>query len=155
MQPRVKRLCGDDGSLIAAVQALDALCLPEESWSLHAFLDEANKPCSILLALLDEGDGLLGFLLAQRVLDEAELAKIAVHPEMRGKGLGDALLSALIAMLGADVTLFLEVRESNRAAMRLYQRHAFVQAGLRKRYYHNPDEGAVIMRRDPQKEELC
>lgn len=155
MQLRVKRLCADDDALIAAVQALDARCLPGECWSLRAFFEEAAKPSAILLALLDEREEPAGFLLAQRVLDEAELAKIAVCPELRRQGMGDALLSALMILLGADVTVYLEVRQSNRAAVQLYEKHGFVQAGLRKRYYHDPEESAVIMRRDPQKEDVC
>lgn len=155
MRPRVKQIRWEDDALVEKVYALDARCLPGESWSLRAFYEEADKPGSCLSAAVDENNEVLGFLLAQTVLDEAELAKIAVSPEYRRQGIADMLLQHLFCLLGKDITVYLEVRESNAAAISLYEKHRFQRVGLRKRYYHAPEEGAVIMRRKPQREELC
>lgn len=93
---------------------------------------------------------ILAFAICQQVLDEATLFNIAVHPKARGKGIGKQLLSGLIEQLRCrDVlTLWLEVRASNQAAIQLYQSLGFNEVTVRKRYYPTPDGGredAIVM----------
>lgn len=93
-----------------------------------------------------EGDmGLIvGFAEFSIVLDESELMSLAVHPAFQRQGLGTFLLNAVLqeaAALGV-VKMLLEVRESNQAARQLYERHGFVQDGIRRGYYAAPGAGA-------------
>ncbi|MBE2898288.1 ribosomal protein S18-alanine N-acetyltransferase [Pasteurellaceae bacterium 20609_3] len=91
-----------------------------------------------------------GFAICQVVLDEATLFNLAIAPEYQRQGLGKALLSALMESLRAQgvATLWLEVRQSNQRAQRLYDTLGFNEVSLRKNYYPTPDGGrehAVIM----------
>ena len=84
------------------------------------------------------------------VAEQAHINNLAVRPELRGRGLGTQLLEAIIAeaaVLGASL-LTLEVRQSNEPARRLYERAGFRQQGLRKNYYTNPIEDALILSRN-------
>jgi ribosomal-protein-alanine N-acetyltransferase len=92
---------------------------------------------------------LLGFLVALHVEPEWELENIVVAPAARRKGLGKRLLSALFASAKEtnSTTVFLEVRESNTIARTLYETAGFQPTGLRKSYYTNPAEDAVLYRR--------
>lgn len=101
-----------------------------------------------------EGDALLGYVWARFVLDEGEIGNIAVAPERRRCGVGAALLGALFAeseRRGAAV-LRLEVRGSNLAARRLYEKNGFETVGKRKNYYEKPTEDAILMSKFFQKE---
>ena len=101
-----------------------------------------------------EGDALLGYVWARFVLDEGEIGNIAVAPERRRCGVGAALLGALFAeseRRGAAV-LRLEVRGSNLAARRLYEKNGFETVGKRKNYYEKPAEDAILMSKFFQKE---
>lgn len=97
-----------------------------------------------------ERDGqVLGFCILQPVLDEANLLLMAIDPSQQGQGLGFELLEASIAMLNNDpVQIFLEVRESNIAAIKLYEKTGFHQIDLRRNYYPKAEGGkehAIIM----------
>jgi len=86
-----------------------------------------------------------GFLVARRVApDEAELLNIAVAPEFRRKRVARDLLGALLA--DTRGTLFLEVRESNTAARKLYKSIGFQEVSVRRDYYENPPETAIVMK---------
>ena len=91
----------------------------------------------------------VGFCILQPVLDEANLLLMAIHPSQQGNGLGYQLLDQSIAMLKNDpIQIFLEVRESNLAAIALYEKADFHQIDLRKNYYpleKGGREHAVIM----------
>ena len=91
----------------------------------------------------------VGFCILQIVLDEANLLLMAIHPDQQGKGLGFKLLDHSIQMLKNDpVQIFLEVRESNHAAIALYEKADFHQIDVRKNYYpldNGGRENAVIM----------
>ncbi|MCU4408118.1 ribosomal protein S18-alanine N-acetyltransferase [Acinetobacter junii] len=92
---------------------------------------------------------IVGFCILQPVLDEANLLLMAIHPSQQGKGLGYELLDYSIQLLKNNpIQIFLEVRQSNHAAIRLYEKTDFHQIDLRKNYYPNLDgtkEHAVIM----------
>ena len=99
------------------------------------------------------GDGaarLLGYVVALVVGAEAEIADLAVAPEERRRGIGRALLERALAELAAEGvrTLYLEVRESNRAARTLYDAHGFDTIGRRRGYYRQPVEDALVLRRE-------
>lgn len=91
----------------------------------------------------------VGFCILQPVLDEANLLLMAIDPSQQGKGLGFQLLDESIALLKNNpIQIFLEVREGNQPAIRLYEKADFHQIDLRKNYYPNADgtrEHAIIM----------
>jgi ribosomal-protein-alanine acetyltransferase len=93
---------------------------------------------------------LAGFLVARHVKGEWELENIVVAPEFRRQGIGTQLLDALLARAceTRSSTVFLEVRQSNRAARGLYQKAGFREAGNRKFYYSNPSEDAIVYYKD-------
>jgi ribosomal-protein-alanine N-acetyltransferase len=141
---RVRRFTPDNPQLLAD---LEQLATPHP-WRVGQYRDslEAGYPC---YGLFDEQDALQGFALIMRVLDEAEILNIVVAREHQGKGLGIQLMQAMLQDLRDDCCrrLFLEVRESNAIARKLYQRCGFRQCGLRKNYYPAPPgrEHAILM----------
>lgn len=115
-------------------------------WSKNQFLDAVEQYVSTVI----EKDGqVVGFCLLQPVLDEANLLLMAVDPQYQGQGLGYKLLNESLNLLKNNpVQIFLEVRQSNTAAINLYEKSDFHQIDLRKNYYPNLDgtkEHAVIM----------
>ena len=99
------------------------------------------------------GDGaasLLGYVVVLVVGPDAEIADLAVAPEMRRRGIGRALLERALAELAEEGvrTLYLEVRESNRAARMLYEAYGFDSIGRRRGYYREPVEDALVLRRE-------
>lgn len=84
------------------------------------------------------------------VLDEANINNIAVHPDYRGKGISKLLMNTLIEMAKAEnaKTMYLEVRSSNSVAQKLYRGLGFAMIGLRKGYYLDTDEDAIVMMKE-------
>jgi ribosomal-protein-alanine N-acetyltransferase len=91
-----------------------------------------------------------GYVLAMVLGPEGEIADIAVAPEARGRGIGGVLLDAAVAELRrvGVRTVYLEVRESNLAARRLYESRGFGDVGRRRGYYQHPVEDALVLRRE-------
>lgn len=101
------------------------------------------------LGAFDPGRALLGFVCTRMVLDEAEVTRIAVAPEQRRRGIARALLAhALAALAGRGVRrVHLEVRAANVAARALYESLGFETTGMRRGYFRDPEEDAVLMSR--------
>ncbi|MDN5347101.1 MAG: [ribosomal protein S18]-alanine N-acetyltransferase [Clostridia bacterium] len=116
-------------------------------WERSAFLNEIyNNNYAYYYVCLVEGK-VCGYAGLWLILDEVHITNIAVHPHWRGRGLGKLLLDFLLheaARLGAD-RVTLEVRVSNIAAQKLYERAGFTRAGVRKGYYNDTREDAIIM----------
>lgn len=93
-----------------------------------------------------QASGVAGFLVARQVSDECELENIVVTPAFRGQGVGSQLLDALFQHVREKngKAVFLEVRESNAAARKLYERSGFQESGRRRRYYSDPEEDALL-----------
>ncbi|WP_233116823.1 ribosomal protein S18-alanine N-acetyltransferase [Aggregatibacter actinomycetemcomitans] len=118
------------------------------SWSLGTLKNNQGK--RYLNLKIGEESRIDGFAICQTVLDEATLFNIAVDPQQQGLGLGRRLLSELMTQLKQKsiLTLWLEVRESNKKAQALYDSLGFNQVDIRKNYYPTPDgkrENAVVM----------
>jgi [ribosomal protein S18]-alanine N-acetyltransferase len=98
----------------------------------------------------DGASGLAGYVVALVIGPEAEIADLAVAPDWRRRGIGQALLTRSTAeLVGAGVrTLYLEVRESNAAARTLYETNGFRSVGRRRGYYRQPVEDALLLRRE-------
>jgi ribosomal-protein-alanine N-acetyltransferase len=98
--------------------------------------------------VLDGPDvGLVAYAIAWCILDQGELANIAVASHHRGRGYGSFLLTKILAVArGRGVeSMYLEVRSSNTAAAQLYRRFGFEEVGIRKGYYESPIEDALVM----------
>ncbi|MBT9259214.1 MAG: ribosomal protein S18-alanine N-acetyltransferase [Clostridiales bacterium] len=119
-------------------------------WSERAFRSELmHNSYGHYLVALYEGK-VVGYAGMWIVLDEAHITNIAVHPDYRGRGFGHLILSEMEkrAVEQGCTRMTLEVRPSNHVARRLYQRHGFVARGIRKGYYSDTQEDAIIMWKD-------
>jgi ribosomal-protein-alanine N-acetyltransferase len=89
----------------------------------------------------------IGFMSMTTVLDETEITNIAILPAFRHRGQAQWLLTTVLDQLNRPGKVFLEVRQSNQAARRLYDRCGFEPLSVRRAYYHDPTEDALIMRK--------
>ena len=133
---------------VAQVAALEAICL-RDPWSEKSVASELNNPLSHWLVAVED-DAVLGYIGSQTVLDESDMMNVAVSPAHRRKGIAEALVLALADALREkwSVKLTLEVRASNAPAITLYEKLDFKPIGLRKNYYRNPKEDALIMQKE-------
>lgn len=116
-------------------------------WSADTFASLLGRPTLELLVLDDEREGVIGYAVLWCILEQGELANVAVTPRLRGRGLGTYLLARVLEV-GRErgiQTMFLEVRASNVQALDLYRRFGFSDVGRRKEYYDHPREDALIM----------
>ena len=132
-------------SHVAQVAALEKLCF-SDPWSETSIASELEDPLSLWL-IAEEDGAVCGYVGSQTVLDETDMMNIAVRPDCRRKGIAAALIAELVSRLKARGSriLRLEVRESNLPAIALYKAMGFTQLGLRKNYYRNPKENALIL----------
>jgi ribosomal-protein-alanine N-acetyltransferase len=118
-------------------------------WSTNFFLQELKVGCAHSL-LATAGDKSVGYIIYWLLPREIDIHNLAVHPDFRRRGIGKTLLEAVIdeARRHAVDRVTLEVRKSNEAAKKLYQVLGFSAKGLRKGYYSDDGEDAVIMALD-------
>ena len=133
---------------IADVVQMERACY-SDPWPASSFAALPKNERVCFLVARDPNQRLLGFAIAWHVMDEGELANLAVASEARRRGVGTSLLEAVTSdALGRGTSqLYLEVRESNSAAQQLYKAAGFEQVGRRKQYYRQPVEDALILRR--------
>jgi ribosomal-protein-alanine N-acetyltransferase len=118
-------------------------------WSLAMFVLELSKSSGICLAAIHDGR-LVGYLICSRYDTVWHVMNVAVDVDHQHKGVASALLAELYERVGDDGARFtLEVRRSNRVAIHLYEREGFRAAGLRRRYYQDNGEDALVMWRTP------
>lgn len=115
-----------------------------DPWSAESLADMLANPRAIVIAAVRNGE-LAGYCSASTVLDEGEILRIAVDGRFRGQNIGSALLKAALDAVPEAAVWYLEVREHNEAARGLYRKFGFAETGRRKRYYHHPEEDAVLM----------
>ena len=133
---------------VSAIAELEKQCF-SDPWSENSIASEIDNPLSYWL--VSEVDGIVvGYVGSQSVLDAADMMNLAVSPDHRRKGIGQALVNALVEHLKQNnvIALLLEVRVSNAPAIALYESMGFVQVGRRPKYYHNPREDAFILRKE-------
>ena len=131
---------------VAAVAELEKLCFADP-WSEKSIASELNNPLALWLVAVEDGS-LCGYIGSQSVMGESDMMNVAVHPDHRRKGVGEMLVLALCEALSKEnASLALEVRASNAPAIALYEKLGFAQVGLRKNYYRNPKEDALILKK--------
>lgn len=135
----IRTMRNADAEAVARIQA----STPEASqWDPRGYL-------AFDASVVEMDGAVAGFLVLRRTApDEAEILNLAVAPAHRRRGLARLLLERVA--LARPVALYLEVRESNQAALSLYRALGFVACGRRPGYYRSPPEAAVLMRRDAQ-----
>lgn len=128
------------------VMSLELACF-SVPWSREAFENELTKNQLASYLVIEEQGQVVGYCGVWYVMDEGHITNVAVHPEHRKKGLGKALIKALIkeAVLQTIHHLTLEVRVSNQAAIALYKTMGFEEVGIRPKYYMDNHEDALIM----------
>jgi [ribosomal protein S18]-alanine N-acetyltransferase len=113
-------------------------------WSLAMFVLELSKPSSICVGAFDDSE-LSGYLICSRYHTVWHLMNVAVHQDHRRQGIATALIEHLLEAAGDHDRYTLEVRVSNGEAIRMYESFGFRTAGVRRRYYHDNNEDALIM----------
>jgi len=145
----IRRLAYSD---LPQVIAIERRSFPTP-WSLAMFVLELSKPSGVCLAAVLGSAGekrLLGYLVCSQYETVWHVMSVAVAPEYRRRGVAAALLGELYLRVGDEQARFtLEVRRSNTAAICLYEREGFRAAGLRRRYYQDNGEDALVMWRTP------
>ncbi|MGE4506795.1 MAG: ribosomal protein S18-alanine N-acetyltransferase [Desulfovibrionaceae bacterium] len=131
-----------------AVMELERLCFPYH-WTEEQFRLGLERGAFQVLGALD-GEALVGYLAFSIILDEMEILNLAVHPAERRRGLGARLLGKLLAVCRERGvrTGFLDVKQSNTPAIDLYLKFGFKKRGVRKRYYPDTGEDALLLSRE-------
>ena len=125
-----------------------------DPWSEESFREEEKAPFSLTL-VAEKDEYPLGYLNAHLVAGSGHINTFCVDPEYRQSGIGSALLEELFRTAREKnvISITLEVREGNLPAIALYQKYGFETAGLRKRFYREPEEDALLMRKEMRKDE--
>ena len=147
----LRRLLLDD---LTEIEEIERRSYPTP-WSRSMFAGELAKPSSICLGAFEaegENGALVGYLIVSRYVDAWHVMNVAVDPEHRGRGVGTMLLERLFDLTAEDAHrgYTLEVRVSNDVAIRLYEQAGFRARGIRRGYYTDNREDALIMWRDPE-----
>lgn len=136
----------------ATLEDVDAVATIEarsfsNPWHSQTFRSLISQARAHILVAEDPELGVMGYAVAWWVLEQGELANLAVTEAVQGRGVGSALLDRLLSDAKASgvETLFLEVRISNTRAQALYLSRGFAQVAFRKDYYRNPREDARIL----------
>ncbi len=139
---QIRPMTKEDCMQVAAIEAVSF----SQPWSLGAFTDTVEK-ANFRYFVAEEEGRILGYCGFLYVLDEAEIPNVCVEASARNRGIGRQMLSALIEEAGrlGITILYLEVRESNAAARKLYESLGFVENGIRRNFYEQPREDAVLM----------
>ena len=137
-----------NASHVPQIAQLEKRCF-SDPWSEKSIASELENPLSVWLVAVDGGQ-LIGYVGSQTVLGETDMMNLAVAPEARRQGTGRALVLALVDALTekGSHSLMLEVRVSNTPAQKLYESLGFSRVGRRPKYYVNPREDALILRKE-------
>ena len=137
---------------LTAIETIERASYPTP-WSRSMFAGELAKPSSISIGAFEPNTRkLLGFLIISRYVDAWHVMNLAVAPEHRRRGIATSLLEQLFEITAGEGRrgYTLEVRVSNEVAIRLYEQVGFRARGIRRGYYTDNREDALIMWRDPE-----
>ena len=138
----IKRARPSDAGEIAAMES-EIFGDPWGEVDINSYITSEFGMCFVAT---DES-GVVGYILGRKIPPEAEIYRVAVRPDKRQRGIGYRLLSYCMKTEGGHgvETVFLEVRSKNAPAIALYKSYGFTDCGIRKNYYQNPNDDAVIM----------
>lgn len=116
------------------------------SWSRTSFYKELKNPLAHYIVAKNDNK-VIGFMGVWIIVDEGHITNIAVDPSYRGKGVGNLLLKGMLDYCKSKnvIAMTLEVRASNIVAQNLYKKYGFIEEGLRKNYYEDSGEDALLM----------
>lgn len=117
----------------------------KNSWSLNSFIEDFNNTFSEYTVLINR-DQIIGFISIWRIIDEITITNISIKEKYKGIGLSNHLMNYIIEN-NKNYIMFLEVRESNNIAINLYNKFGFKEIHKRYKYYNNPTENAIIMKK--------
>ena len=123
------------------------MTLQGRQWSSKAFEESLQQNYTYFYVTEASDRSIAGYCCIERLYEEAEIVNVAVHPNLRQQGIGESMLREVIEKEREAGTerIVLEVRKSNFAAIRMYEKAGFVQLGIRRSFYEFPTEDAVIM----------
>ena len=133
---------------VGQIAELEKLCF-SDPWSEKSIASELENELSYWLVALEDGR-VTGYVGSQTVMDETDMMNVAVHPDFRRCGIAEKLVNTLVLKLKerGSHSLTLEVRASNDGAQKLYEKLGFSLIGKRPKYYRNPKEDALILRKE-------
>lgn len=142
---KIQEICENDA---AAVETLEKKIFPDP-WTTADIKETLAQNTTLILGAWKDGS-LIGYVIVYYVLDEGEIARIAVDESSRRQGVAGHLMLRLEDFCEENgiAKLMLDVRESNAAAIALYKDHGFTEDGIRRNYYANPKEDAILMSRE-------
>lgn len=128
---------------VHAIAEIEKASIPQP-WSEAAFAEALTQEKAVTLVAEADGE-IAGFITGVFLFDNADIYSVATAEQHRKKGIGGKLLQAFFDTLPSEIeTVGLEVRESNSAAISLYEKSGFERVGLRKNFYEQPRENAVL-----------
>ena len=122
-----------------------------DPWTKEGFFTFLTKD-NTMFFVVEEKEKILAYCSMQTVLDEGDILNVAVSPDRQREGIGHFLMDSLIRLAEQQgvTTIHLEVRVGNETAIRLYERMGFTRDGIRRKYYTDPVEDALLMTRHPR-----
>lgn len=134
-------------SVLDEVMGIEEKAYGEHHWSRESFVGEINNKVSSYNCAINENGNCCGYLGMWKIIDEAHITNLAVHPDFRRKGVAKVLLINALKECYEEKIKFLtlEVRASNIKAFTLYEKFGFKSLGIRKKYYQDNNEDALIM----------
>ncbi|MDO4960377.1 MAG: ribosomal protein S18-alanine N-acetyltransferase [Eubacteriales bacterium] len=141
-----ERSCTDE--LLRQIAGIDESIFPGNPWGTESLAGSAKADYDHLTAVVGTEGGRAAAFGLIRCFDDAEVIRIAVEPDKRRRGLGSIILADMLgeAAKRGITNIFLEVRSANTPAIELYKKAGFVTEGVRRGYYHEPKDDALIMR---------
>ena len=141
---KIREMTEDD---IDDILQIEELCYGAHHWSRDSFLTELSNKISLYQCVINNKGKCVGYMGIWKIIDEAHITNISIHPDYQNKKLAHRLILSAINECYKEKIKYitLEVRVSNEKAIHLYEKFGFKSLGLRKKYYQDNNEDALIM----------
>ena len=129
------------------IMEIEKGCYGAHHWSRNSFVQELDNQCASYLTVVSPENKCVGYMGVWRIFDEAHVTNLAVHPDYQGRGLAHLLILSSLDECYKDKIKYmtLEVRVTNERAKKVYDSFGFKSLGVRKKYYQDNGEDALIM----------